>query len=66
MLVEKINKERQGSNSAQLARNIIFPSSAEIMLDLAKLCLSQHRFSGAYKNKNRLLLRMQADLFTAF
>lgn len=65
MLVEKINKERQGSNSAQLARNIIFPSSAEMTLDFATLCLSRHHSSGAYveKNKNRLLLRMQADLF---
>lgn len=65
MLVEKINKEKQGSNSAQLARNIIFPSSAEMMLDFAMSCLKRHHFSGAHleKNKNRLLLRMQADLF---
>ncbi|PQK88860.1 hypothetical protein CG431_05195 [Pantoea ananatis] len=65
MLVEKINKERQGLNSAQLARNIIFPSSAEMTLDLATFCLNQHYSSGVYieKNKNRLLLRMQADIF---
>lgn len=65
MLVEKINKERQGSNAAQLARNIIFPLSAETTLDLATLCLSEHSFSGTFveKNKTRLLLRMQADLF---
>lgn len=65
MLVEKINKERQGSNAAQLARNIIFPISAEMTLDLAALCLNQHDFSGGHveKNKNRILLRMQTDIF---
>ncbi|WP_316382709.1 hypothetical protein [Enterobacter mori] len=65
MLIEKINKERQGSNSAQLARNIIFPTSAAMTLDLAALCLNQHDFSGVHveKNKNRILLRMQTDIF---
>ncbi|EOL8876845.1 hypothetical protein FD428_05440 [Citrobacter sp. TBCP-5362] len=65
MLVEKINRPRHGSNAAQFARNIIFPACAEKILDLATYCLERHDFSGlpAEKNMNRLLLRMQTDLF---
>lgn len=65
MLVEKINKPRHGLNAAQFARNIIFPASAEKMMGLANSCLERHDFAGlpAEKNMNRLLLRMQADLF---